>query len=89
MQRRLGSEVFDALRKAEKHPCEFTAPIGQMEIHTKVALTELTQYDGKPPTVIDVQELVNEAVAEIEQLEDGLDDLLEQRYPTVKNDIGS
>ena len=89
VQRRLGSEVFDALRKAGERPLEFTVPIGQMEIHTKVALTELTQSDGKRQAVIDVQEFVNEAVAEIEQLEAELDGLLEQRYPTVENDIAS
>ena len=89
VQRRLGSAVFDALRKAGSNPWEFTVPIGQMEIHTKVSLTELTQFDGKRPAVINVQEFVNEAVAEIDQLEAELDSLLEQRYPTVKNDIGS
>ena len=87
VQRRLGSEVFDALRKAGRRPFEFTVPIGRMEIHTKVALTELTQFDGNQPAVIDVQEFVNEAVAEIERLEAELDGLLEQRYPTVKNEV--
>ena len=56
-----------------------------MEIHTRVALTKLTQFDGNRPAVIDVQGFVNEAAAEIEQLEAELDGLTEQRYPTVKN----
>ena len=85
VQRRLGSEVFDALRKAERRPFEFTVPIGQMEIHTKVALTDLTQFDRKRPAVIDVQGFVDEATAEIERLEAELDGLTEQRYPTMRN----
>ena len=85
VQRRLGSEMFDALRKAGSRSFEFTVPIGQMEIHTKVAVTELTQFDGKRPAVIDVQRFVDEAAAEIEQLEAELDGLMDQRYPTIRN----
>ena len=89
VQRRLGREVFDALRKVGRRPFEFTVPIGQMEIHTKVALTELTQHGEDQPAVIDVQGFVDQAVAEIGRLEDELDSLSEQRYPTVKNGVGS
>ena len=39
VQRRLGTEVFDALRRAGGRPLEFTVPIGQMEIHTSTQST--------------------------------------------------
>ena len=86
VQRQLATAVFDALRKAGDRPIEFAVPIGTMEIHTKVALTELTQLDGTRPAIIDVEGFVNEAAREIEQLEAELDALLEQRYPTIGND---
>ena len=89
VQRQLGSAVFDALRQAGDRPSEFTVPIGAMEIHTKVALTELTQLDGARPAIIDVQAFINEAAREIQQLEGELDALLEQRYPTIENGHGS
>ena len=88
VQRRLGVAVFDALRKAGVQPSEFTVPIGTMEIHTKVALTELTQLDGTQPAIIDVQAFIREATREVEQLEAELDSLVEQRYPTIANDQG-
>ena len=87
VQRQLGSAVFEALRKAGDRPSEFTVPIGAMEIHTKVALTELTQLDVSRPAVIDVQAFVDEAAKEIEQLEAELDSLVEKRYPTIANDL--
>ena len=87
VQRQLGSAVFEALRRAGDRPFEFTVPIGTMEIHTKVALTELTQLGGSRPAVIDVQAFVDEAAKDIEQLEAELDSLVEKRYPTIANDL--
>ena len=86
VQRQLGSAVFDALHKAGGRPAEFTVPIGTMEINTKVALTELTQFDGSRPPIIDVQAFIREAAREIKQLEAELDSLVEQRYPTIGAD---
>ena len=59
MQRQLGSALFDALRQAGDRPSEFTVPIGAMEIHTKVALAELTQLDGARPAIIDVMVFIS------------------------------
>ena len=56
-----------------------------MEIHTKVALTELTPSDGAKPAIIDVKGFVREATREIDQFEAELDGLVEQRHPTITN----
>ena len=83
LQQEFGRAVFNALCKAGSCPSEFTVPIDNMEIHTKVELTELTQIDGNRPAQIDLQALINKASGEIKQLETELDSLLKQRYPTI------
>ena len=83
VQERLGREVFAALFNAGECPAEFSVPIGDKEIHARVALTELTQFDGTHPATIDLQKHVDEAGNEMKQLLAELDALSEQRYPTI------
>ena len=83
LQQEFGRAVFNALCKAGCCPSEFTVPTGNMEIHTKVVLTELTQLDENRPVQIDLQALINKTAGEIKQLEVELDSLLKQRYPTI------
>ena len=83
IKNRLGVEIFERLYKTGQQPYEFTVPIGTMEIHAKLALTELTQLDGARPDTIDVQKLVHDAAEEIKLLEADLDSMAMQRYPTT------